>query len=393
MKKKRVFACFLACVLLLLCACSPQGQQPSPTPGETVSPEPAASPEPVATPDPAATENPEPEPSPDPTVIETPKPEGPIKMDFPLPVYPHTMEAGEADYYAVLDDGRLVMFGESYYIENTQGDEPMTLLENAAAVYEYHSSVSGDAVAIDRDGTLWGLYGSICWMNPDYSRETSEGPVRLMDDVAMVDVTRAYAYILKRDGTLWHWGAQEGFPGFYDYHWADPEDPGKPVDEKNTLTKIMDNVIRMGANNSGSGGGWAVTADGVLWEWYSSPEIRKVTDQATWEDLERMQFLGKIGRVEIPEATERLFHDLSPVSRIDHNYILQQTGTLWYFHASQDALLNYLEDVEQIAASDSGGILFRKTDGSYWLREQYNEDGSERNPYKFDPVKVLDPVQ
>ena len=316
-----------------------------------------------------------------------------VYEDFLLPVYPHTMEAGEADYYAVLDDGRLVVMGESYYIENTQEGGPMTLMENAAAVYEYHSSISGDAVAIDREGTLWGLYGSICRMNPDYNRETSERPVRLMDDVAMVSISTSYTYVLKRDGTLWHWGTQEGFPGFHDYQWADPEHPGKPAEWENTLTKIMDNVVLMGANNSGSGGGWALTADGSLWEWYTSHEIKLVTDQATREDLARMQYLGDIGSQKMPENAERFSTELAPVSRIDHNYILQQTGTLWYFHAPQDTLLNYLEDVEQIAVSDSGGILFRKTDGSYWLWEKYDENGSELSPYKFNPVKVLDPVQ
>ena len=312
---------------------------------------------------------------------------------FLLPVYPHTMDAGEADYYAVLDDGRLVVLGESYYFENPSEDGAAVLMENAAAVYEYHSSMSGTAAAIDRDGTLWGLYGSICRMNPDYNRETSEGPVWLMDDVAMVSITRAYTYILKRDGTLWHWGALEGFPGFHDYQWADPENPGKPADGKNTLTKIMDHVVLMGANNSGSGGGWAVTADGALWEWYTSHEIRKVSDQVTREELKQMQYLGNVGAGEMPGVAELFSTAFTPVSQIGGNYGLQENGTLWYYHDAQHMLLKYLEDVEQIAVSDSGGILLRRTDGSYWLWEKYDENGSERSPYKFDPVKVLDPVQ
>lgn len=386
MKRKSMIAWCLACVLLLLCACNPQGEQPTPTSSPSPSPAETVSPQPL--------ESPEPEISPESTATESPEPEEPGE-DFLLPVYLHTMDAGESDYYAVLDDGRLVMWGESAHGEMQGGtfeNGPVTLLENAAAVYVgYNYSVSGDAVGIDRDGTLWGLYGSICRMNPDYSRETSERPVRLMDDVAMVDMTWAYTYILKRDRTLWHWGTQEGFPGFHDYKWVDPENPGKPVDGKDTLTQIMGNVVWMGANNIGSGGGWAVTADGALWEWYSSHEIRKVSDRVTREEIERMLLLGEAGRDVIPEEVENLRTALAPVAQIKHNFVLQEDGTLWYFHEPQDMMLKYLEDVEQMAVSESG-ILFRKTDGSYWQRSDYNEDGSYRNPYEFDPVKVLDPV-
>ena len=300
-----------------------------------------------------------------------------------LPIYPHTMAAGSTDLYAVTREGALLMWGAPEFTHGlcggVPGGEPVVLRqENVVSVY---CGIRGTVMFIDREGTLWQLDG----------KENPHEPVWVMDDVAMVSIKWNYGYILKRDGTLWHWGGPEGFPGFYNYRWADPDDPERPA-QWDTLTKIMDNVVWVELNDTGSGGGWALTADGALWEWFSSPKIRKVSDRVNREELEHTLLIYHSAPGMRKADVEALYSAFGPAVRIENGYVLQENGTLWYFDNDDYVLVKYLEDVEQMAASQSG-ILFRRIDGSCWLRNNYNEDGSYRSLYEFDPVKVLAPME
>lgn len=315
-----------------------------------------------------------------------------------LPVYPHTMDAGvDNDLYAVLDDGRLVMWGGEYHSlkGGTFEDGPVVLMENAAAVYATGSGsgLNPSVVAIDRDGTLWGLYGSLCKLNPDYTyenRDTWEYPIKLMDNVAMIAGTTFWDYILLQDGTLWHWGGPEGFPGFHDHTWADPDNPGKPGGL--SLTKVMDNVIYVAY---GGDGGWAITADHVLWEWDSSHEIKKAAENVTWVShgyegdylttdgiyVDR-NFLYERG-----ERTELEPVILENVVQVEFNLIVLEDGSLLqraYYGEGEERLTEpIMSDVTQVTSFDLGnGTLIRKTDGTYWYAE-----------YSTNNIKPLSPIQ
>ncbi len=315
-----------------------------------------------------------------------------------LPIYPHTMDAGvDNDLYAVLDDGRLVMWGGEHYLKGgTFEDGPVVLMENVASVYATGagSGLNPSVVAIDRNGTLWGLHGTLCYLNPDYTwenRNTWEYPIRLMDNVAMIAGATFYDYILKRDGTLYHWGVWEGYPGFYNHAWADPDHPGKPEEE--SLTKIMDNVIYVAC---GGDGGWAITADHVLWEWDTSHEIRKAAENVEWV----FGFFGGdylttdgvyIDRNFLYEQGERteleptiLENVVQAVPDFSGAFIVLEDGSLLQRISYDDILATdrIMGDVAQIAAFDSGyGVLIRKTDGTYWYAEV-----TARSPDKLHPV-------
>ena len=305
-----------------------------------------------------------------------------------LPVYPHTMDAGvDNDLYAVLDDGRLVMWGGEHYLQGgTFEDGPVVLMENIAAVYATGagSGLNPSIVAIDKEGTLWGLYGSLCKLNPDYDKATSEMPIRLMDNVAMIAGTTFWDYILLRDGTLLHWGGPEGFPGFHDHTWADPDNPGKPGGL--SLTKIMDNVIYVAC---GGDGGWAITADHVLWEWDSSHEIKQSAENAAWVfGFYDGDYLTTDG-IYVDRRFSLTGSELEPVLQenvvqVEYRFIVLEDGSLLQRISYDDVLATgrIMGDVAQVAAFDSGyGVLIRKTDGSYWYAKV-----TASSPDKLRPV-------
>ena len=327
-----------------------------------------------------------------------------------LPVYPHTMDAGvDNDLYAVLDDGRLVMWGGEHYLQGgTFEDGPVVLMENVAAVYATGagSGLNPCFVAIDKEGTLWALYGSgsLCHLNPDYTydnRKTWEYPMKLMEGVAMIAGTTFWDYILMQDGTLWHWGGSDGFPGFYRHAWADPDNPGKPGNPGGlSLTKIMDNVIYVAC---GGEGGFAITADHVMWEWDSSHEIRKDAENVAWvfgfwggdylttdgiyvdRSFVYDQKTGDRTEME-PILTEQVRQVLPTLGDSVKLIVLEDGSLLQRMHYRENeppVTELIMSDVAQITTFDRNeGTLIRKTDGTYWYAE-----------YSTNNIKPLSPIQ
>ena len=302
---------------------------------------------------------------------------------FLLPVYSNTLESGSSDYYYIDEDGILYMWGKpdsGHLVGGTFEDGPRVLMENAAGIYV---GTWGTVLAVDKDGTLWGLDDGLTnfsELNPAYKKNKTEGPVWLMDDVAMVSVSYySHVYILKRDGSLWHWttGAS-GFPGFL-YGWTDPDNPGKPKGE--ALTKIMDDVIYTKASGEC---GWAVTSDGTVWEWSvveGFVNLHSIIDNGVyvtsgWANskfaiTEEGDLVGWFYESCRDENNQYyyVYHEpelvLTDVIHVDDSFALRTDGTLWNIGKwPEENISLILDGVEHFGLGFSNQLLVKMDDGT-----------------------------
>lgn len=160
----------------------------------------------------------------------------------------------------ILSDGRVASF-ETQWSNNkapwtVQGSifgEASNLAFNSEWTHEY-------SLAVKSDGTLWGFgdnsVGQLGILDTEIS--TSAGPYRLMDGVAVADISAGASYAIKDDCSLWAWGK---------VGWGEPL--SLPEDENRCTfeipEKILDDVV--GIYPSGCASGFIIKKDGTLCGW------------------------------------------------------------------------------------------------------------------------------
>lgn len=279
-----------------------------------------------------------------------------------LPVRESPLETGAWDYYAIREDGSLIMWGrpESGGIErDIPFDQALVLLDNAAAVY----NARGDILALDRDGTLWSsnLY-RFTGSEQNWDHLTL---YKVMDDVSMADINQFHSVILKRDGTVWvqcigAWGAP----------WLRQFGPH--------LVEVMDNAIWVGTTAYGA---YAVTADHELWGWGlthdSTTGPEKLLDDVCQAYGNKVLMLdGRLMRWtsgpdgKLDGEPELL---LSGVTHCGWDYAVTADGGLWmndvtYGWTTEDSFVKVMEGVVYATRGLWGGpsVLALEADGSLW---------------------------
>ena len=177
------------------------------------------------------------------------------KADEPTPP-PERLPLREASIVGSLDrgakvwviraDGMLVTWGEPEYGETIPMEEPLEVLENAAAVYS-----GGDftILCIDRQGRLWTVGPSGLESDGDFDRYRVS---YITDNVADASFLAGVGYALKADRSLWMWGKDPVLPGEFREGYMAPE-------------KVMDDIIDMQIFTPGSL--CVVKSDYTVWAW------------------------------------------------------------------------------------------------------------------------------
>ncbi len=263
--------------------------------------------------------------------------------------------AGEA-YFRIEDSGRLIMWGQpDYGTLSAPESGPLTLLEDAVCVSV--SPTGLPAMAIDRNGTLWGLCAPELYtaLNPDADLSDPLQPVRLMEDVADVCCGQWASAILKRDGTLYIYGSGPFcLPG------------QEPSDGPATLTEVMGQVRAAAVSGLSA---YAVGQDGSLWRWRDGSEIEKLLEG----DFVRV---SPSGAVLCADGT--LMRDtgeviLTEVAEVGDTFAIRRDGSLWVWgewwqswfpDLTDESLTRPVQALDGIrAAAVCHGCLLLRTDG------------------------------
>lgn len=250
--------------------------------------------------------------------------------------------------------------------------DPVKIMDNVVAVKATNGSYvrNGRTVAIKKDGSLWGwgdnTYGQLgngtrLAVGDEYFQSS---PVKILDDVASVSTSEYCTMAVKKDGSLWAWGANvHGQFG-----------NGTPVVVWNDTSKYQLTPLKIMDNTS------SVSLDSYeFMDWkYSTTSILK-TDGSLWFCGESVYNYSGMGIAETHsygvdglygsfETTTYTF--LTPIKLLDDvvlasgNRALKTDGSLW---ALEETPVKIMDNVAYFKDN-----LVLKTDGSLW-REQIQD--------------------
>ena len=177
------------------------------------------------------------------------------------------------------------------------------------------------AVVLD-DGSLW------IWA---YNDVDFSNPKKVTDNVKQIDLGNTHGAAIKTDGSLWTWGWN------YDGQLGNGSTgSGDLFYPKDTLSKIMDDVVQVSCSNSNTA---AVKEDGSLWVWGRNTA-------------------GQVGNGEKSQ---------DPVTKP----------------------VQIMEGVTKVQLTGAFGIAL-KTDGTMWI---WGQDSISENPGPMGWIERLSPVQ
>lgn len=179
------------------------------------------------------------------------------------------VDVGPRQTLAITTDGALLGWGENsggnLGPENpVDRSEPVRFMENIVAVSQGMDGNASYGMAIDSGGALWGWGNNMRWQLglhwnaidlgfDNWFGNFTRSPVRIMDNVAAVSAGGLHAMAIDRNGTLWGWGANdEGQLG-----------DGTTVNRPEPV-RIMDNVAAVSAGQAHT---LAITTAGDLYAW------------------------------------------------------------------------------------------------------------------------------
>lgn len=289
--------------------------------------------------------------------------------DIPLklPVQKAPLAAGLQDFYAIREDGSLILWGslEHGEIEEIPFAQAVKLLDHAVGVY---TSGGSETLTVDSDGTLWSINSSrFQCLIPDFEQDwnnTPLEPLKVMEDVSMAAVAKLHSVILKQDGSVLVQGI-----GSFGAPWVKENSP--------YLVKAMDGAILVGTTTYG---GWAITTNHELWAWGLNPndptEPKKLLDGSFQSCDQGMSLTtltegGDLLRWgENHEESELL---LSGVSNHGKSYAIQADGSLWiegvgYGNVAAEGSASYFKAIDRAAYAAQGEVsmLVLDEEGSLW---------------------------
>lgn len=194
--------------------------------------------------------------------------------------------------YALKEDNSIWMFD----IYNDAGT-PEKILEDVRT-FRCSKVFEGMYAAIQSDGSLW-MWGNWIGANGEYNygSPSQKIPVRVMVNVADVDVTCDLIMALKTDGTLFAWGRSDTWNPKNMY----PDDPENEKDHP-VPTKIMDGVAVPGTPLSRPSP-WA------------KDEVARAKDAGLVPDTLQPWYQGNITRAEFAALAVRLIEKVSGQTR------------------------------------------------------------------------------
>ena len=279
--------------------------------------------------------------------------------------------------YAVKKDGTAWAWGDNTFGQigpNADSStayisKPVKVLDNIRLVESGNATV----FAIKNDNTLWG-WGAPGHRRGDIIPSSSSVPSKIMDNVAMASTSISHTVAVDTDNVFWGWGDNR-CPSY-------PEKRHRPV-------KV--NLEAMGGRkivsvSSTMGQTFVVTADGLLWQW----------------GADKKTFRGCLTDNMIHPARMKGIDNIKAIAPgKDYLLILKKDGTVWSWNWAQKPLKNLpqyrqipLTRIIEIAAGDHHFLALKK-DGTVWAAgaNQYGQLGNGTTRYSDVPVKVELPVK
>ena len=172
-----------------------------------------------------------------------------------------TVSLGDEHSAAITTDGSLYTWGNNSHGllgngptegSNIYSNIPMKIMDNVATV----SLGTVHSAAITTDGGLYTWGSNDAGQLGNGTTEDSNFPIKIMDNVAAVSLGSSHSAAITTDGSLYTWGFNnEGQLG------------NGTRNNKHTPVKIMDNVVAVSLGNYHSA---AITTDGSLYTWGSN---------------------------------------------------------------------------------------------------------------------------
>jgi alpha-tubulin suppressor-like RCC1 family protein len=258
-------------------------------------------------------------------------------------------------------------------------------LSNVSAIYAggYHT------VALREDGTVWtwgrnqfGQLG-IGTIHDVMDNQIDPVQVQSLRDVIKIAGGDSHNLALKKDGTVWAWGANG-----YGQSGADRHVPTHSPLQVPGLSDVKD--IAAGLNHS-----LALKQDGTVWQWGSNVYNSSLASR----DDSGFHFQ--------PARVEGLSDIVAIASGLRHSVALKKDGTVWTWGINNNGELGDgttvdrftpvqvvgIKDVEALISAKDGRTIVRKTDGTFWAWG-LNEEGQFGDGTRKDhltPVQISFP--
>lgn len=186
------------------------------------------------------------------------------------------------------------------------------------------SSSVWHTLIITDDGGLW-AFGAP-WRSGlgDGTRESSQIPIRILDDVIHASAGVDHSLAITSDGGLWVWGACMG--------WRTDEENIRLFPER-----ILENIVyatvapyQANSHTSGSARSYAICADGVLWAWGEG-----------MEDQWGFAALGDGTKEHRPQPVPILEDVVSVIPTAGGGFAITSDSGLWGWGAKRDGASVY----------------------------------------------------
>ncbi|MBO9600231.1 MAG: hypothetical protein J7559_20740 [Cohnella sp.] len=312
------------------------------------------------------------------------------------------LASGNNHALAVLDNGTVMAWGDNKYGQLGNGSNDNTnptpsLVQGLTDVIDVAGGM-GHSLALKKDGTVWAWganhdgqlgNGTKSKMSADFATvvedHNSSVPVQVtgLDHVKAITAGWSSSFALKEDGTVWAWGSNGwGALGLGDNTLADQLTPKQVVG----LTDVSS--IYSGWNHV-----HAIQKDGTSWSWgYNSSATAGDGTQTIVDETTHLPIEDNEKRSPVAVSGNHRFTMLAP----KHNagcYAVEADGTLWYWgvvvesetarhYEKTPILVTDIKDVQAIYPTVDALYVVKK-DGTVWA-----ESGGYDKFIKMDIPKV-----